>query len=154
MLLIYDDEKSWAKLSETERQQAIGEWMQFTQQIKSGGQYVASSKLHPTSEATSVRLRNGKRLATDGPFAETREQLGGYYLIEAKDLDEAIDIAARIPSARSGTIELRPLVERRRRQWRRPATGECSGRGDPCVQRALQNGADDDRRDVNGRTDC
>jgi hypothetical protein len=112
MLLIYDDEKGWAKLSETERQQAMGEWMQVTQQIKSGGQYVASSQLHPTSAATSVRLRNGKRLATDGPFAETREQLGGYYLIEAKDLDEAIAIAARIPSARSGTIEVRPLVER------------------------------------------
>jgi hypothetical protein len=112
MLLIYDDEKGWAKLSETERQQAMGEYMQLTQQIKSGGQYVASSQLHPTSAATSVRLRNGKRLATDGPFAETREQLGGYYLIEAKDLDEAIAIAARIPSARSGTIEVRPLVER------------------------------------------
>ena len=111
MLLIYDDEKGWAKLSETERQQAMGEYMQLTQQIKSGGQYVASSQLHPTSAATSVRLRNGKRLATDGPFAETREQLGGYYLIEAKDLDEAIAIAARIPSARSGTIEVRPLVE-------------------------------------------
>jgi hypothetical protein len=112
MLIIYDDEKGWAKLSETERQQAMGEWMQFTQQIKSDGQYVASSQLQPTSAATSVRLRNGKRLATDGPFAETREQLGGYYLIEAKDLDEAIAIAARIPSARSGTIEVRPLVER------------------------------------------
>jgi hypothetical protein len=111
MLLIYDDEKGWAKLSETERQQAMGEYMQLTQQIKSGGQYVASSQLHPTSAATSIRLRNGKRLATDGPFAETREQLGGYYLIEAKDLDEAIAIAARIPSARSGTIEVRPLVE-------------------------------------------
>jgi hypothetical protein len=112
LLIMYDDEKGWAKLSETERQQAMGEWMQFTQQIKSGGQYVASSQLQPTSAATSVRLRNGKRLATDGPFAETREQIGGYYLIEAKDLDEAIDIAARIPSARSGTIEVRPLVER------------------------------------------
>ncbi len=114
MLLIYDDEKAWPKFSDTERQQYMGEYMQFTQQIQSGGQYVASSQLHPTSAATSVRVRNGKRLVTDGPFAETREQLLGYYLIEAKDLDEAIAIAARIPSARSplGVIEVRPLVER------------------------------------------
>ena len=113
MLLIYDDEKAWPKFSDTERQQYMGEYMQFTQQIQSGGQYVASSQLHPTSAATSVRVR-GKRLVTDGPFAETREQLLGYYLIEARDLDEAIAIAARIPSARSplGVIEVRPLVER------------------------------------------
>ena len=113
MLLIYDDEKAWPKFSDTERQQYMGEYMQFTQQIQSGGQYVAGSQLHPTSAATSVRVR-GKRLVTDGPFAETREQLLGYYLIEARDLDEAIAIAARIPSARSplGVIEVRPLVER------------------------------------------
>jgi hypothetical protein len=113
MLLIYDDEKAWPKFSDTERQQYMGEYIQFTQQIQSGGQYVASSQLHPTSAATSVRVR-GKRLVTDGPFAETREQLLGYYLIEARDLDEAIAIAARIPSARSplGVIEVRPLVER------------------------------------------
>ncbi len=112
LLLIYDDEKAWAKFSETEQQQAMGEYMQFTQQIKSSGQHVASAQLHPTSAATSVRVRNGKRLVTDGPFAETREQLGGYYLIEAKDLDEAITIAERIPSARSplGVIEVRPVV--------------------------------------------
>jgi len=114
MLLIYDDEKGWAKLSETERQQAMGEYMQFTEQLKSGGQYVASSQLHPTSAATSVRVRNGKRLVTDGPFAETREQLLGYYIIDVKDLDAAIAIAERIPSARSplGVIEVRPVVER------------------------------------------
>ena len=114
MLLIYDDEKGWAKLSENERQQAMGEYIQFTQQIKSSGQHVASAQLHPTSAAISVRVRNAKQLVTDGPFAETREQLGGYYLIEAKDLDEAIAIAARIPSARSplGVIEVRPVVER------------------------------------------
>src|SRR5437879_1814798 len=113
MLLIYDDEKGWAKLSETERQQAMDGYMQFNKQIKSSGQYVAGAQLHPTSAATSVRVRNGKRLVTDGPFAETREQLGGYYLIEAKDLDAAIAIAERIPSARSplGTIEVRPIVE-------------------------------------------
>jgi hypothetical protein len=113
MLLIYDDEKAWPKFSETEQQQYMGEYMRFTQEIQSSGQYVASSRLHPTSAATSVRVRGGKRLVTDGPFAETREQLLGYYLIEAKDLDEAIVIAARIPSARSplGVIEVRPLVE-------------------------------------------
>jgi hypothetical protein len=114
MLLIYDDEKGWAKLSEKEQQQAMGEYTQFTQQITSSGHRVASNQLHATSAATSVRVRNGKRLVTDGPFAETREQLLGYYLIEAKDLDEAIAIAERIPSARSplGVIEVRPIVER------------------------------------------
>jgi hypothetical protein len=111
MMLIYDDEQAWEKLSETEKNKIYGEYGQFSQQIRSGGQYVAGSQLQPTSAATSVRLRNGKQLVTDGPFAETREQLGGYYLIEARDLDEAIAIAGRIPSARQGTIEVRPLVE-------------------------------------------
>ncbi len=96
MLLIYDDEKGWAKLSEIQRQQAMGEYLQFTQQLQSAEQYVSSSQLHPTSAATSVRARSGKRLVTDGPFAETREQLLGYYIIEVKDLDAAIAIAARI----------------------------------------------------------
>jgi hypothetical protein len=111
MLLICDDEQAWGKFSEAERRQIYAEYGQFSQQIKTSGNYVAGSQLQPTSAATSVRVRNGKRLVTDGPFAETREQLGGYYLIEAKDLDEAIAIAARIPSARMGTIEVRPLVE-------------------------------------------
>ena len=111
MLLIYDEEQAWAKLSEAERQQIYGEYGQFSQQIKSSGQYVTGAQLQPISAATSVRVRNGKRLLTDGPFAETREQLGGYYLVDAKDLDEALGVAARIPSARLGTIEVRPLVE-------------------------------------------
>jgi hypothetical protein len=111
LLLIYDDTKAWEKFSETERQQAMGEYMQFTQEIKSGGQYLTAHQLHSPSAARSVRVRHGQRLVTDGPFTETREQLGGYYLIEAKDLDEAIAIAARIPSAREGTIEVRPVVE-------------------------------------------
>ena len=111
MLLIYDDEQAWGRFSEAERQQLMGEYRQFSQQVRSGGQYVAGSQLQPMSAATSVRVRAGKRLLTDGPFAETREQLGGYYLIDAKDLDEALAIAARIPSARLGTIEVRPLVE-------------------------------------------
>jgi hypothetical protein len=111
MLLIHDDEQAWAKMSETERQRVYAEYGQFGQQVRSGGQYLAGAQLQPTSTATSVRVREGKRLVTDGPFAETREQLGGYYLIEAKDLDEAIGIAAKIPSARMGTIEVRPVVE-------------------------------------------
>jgi hypothetical protein len=111
LLLIYDEEKAWAKMTEPERQQIYGEYGQLTQQVKATGQWVGGSQLHPTSAATSVRVRNGKRLLTDGPFAETREQLGGYYLVEARDLDEAIGIASRIPSVRFGTIEVRPLVD-------------------------------------------
>ena len=94
MLLIYFDEQT---LSETEREACYVESTQLAQEIKSKGQYLAANPLHPTSTATSVRVRDGKRFVTDGPFAETREQLGGYFLIDAKDLDEAIGIAARIP---------------------------------------------------------
>lgn len=110
ILLIYDDEQVRVKSSEAERTQMYGEYAQLTQQIQSGGQYVAGSGLQPTATATSVRVRDGQRLLTDGPFAETREQLGGYYLVDARDLDEAISIAARIPSARQGTAEVRPLM--------------------------------------------
>ena len=111
MLLIYDDEKVWERMSETERRQLFGEYMQFTEQIKATGHYVSGAPLQPVSTATSVRLRNDQQLVTDGPFAETREQLGGYYLVNARDLDEAIAVAARIPSARIGTIEVRPVME-------------------------------------------
>ena len=111
MLLIYDDEKVWSKFSEAERRKLFDEYMQFGEQIRSSGHHLASAPLQPTSTARSVRVREGKRLVTDGPFAETREQLGGYYLIEAKNLDETIGIAARIPSARLGTIEVRPVLE-------------------------------------------
>jgi len=111
MLLIYDDEKAWASFSESQCQGYMGEYRQFTEAIKASGNHVSGSQLRETAAATKVQLRAGKRLVTDGPYAETREQLGGYYLIEAKNLDEAIAIAARIPSARSGTIEVRPLVE-------------------------------------------
>ena len=112
MLLIYDNEQAWAKFSETDQRQLYGEYMQFTESIKASRNYVAGSQLYPTTTASSVRVRNGKELVTDGPFAETHEQLGGYYLIEAGNLDEATSIAARIPSARFGTIEVRPVVER------------------------------------------
>lgn len=108
MLLIYLDEQG---LSETERQECYVESTELAQQIRSSGQYLAANPLHPTSMATSVRVRNGKRLVTDGPFAETREQLGGYFLIEANNLDEAIGVAARIPMARKGTVEVRPVID-------------------------------------------
>jgi hypothetical protein len=108
MLLIYLDEQA---LSEAERQECYAESTQLAQEIHSSGQYLAANPLHPTSMATSVRVRNGKRLVTDGPFAETREQLGGYFLIEANNLDEAIGIAGRIPMARKGTVEVRPIID-------------------------------------------
>ncbi len=108
MLLVYMDEQA---LDETEREQCYVESVQLTHDLNLTGQYLAAAPLHPTSTATSVRVRDGKRLVTDGPFAETREQLGGYYLIEAKDLDEAMAVAARIPGARRGTVEVRPVVE-------------------------------------------
>ncbi|MGH8468585.1 MAG: YciI family protein [Gammaproteobacteria bacterium] len=108
MLLIYSDELA---LSETEREACYVESTQLANQIKSSGQYLAANPLHPTSMATSVRVREGKRFVTDGPFAETREQLGGYFLVDARDLDEAIGIAARIPMAHKGTVEVRPVIE-------------------------------------------
>jgi len=112
MLLIYDNEQAWTRISEAEQRKIYGEYMQFTEDIKASRNYLAGAQLHPVATASSVRVRNGKDLVTDGPFAETHEQLGGYYLVEAKDLDEATKIAARIPSARLGTVEVRPVVER------------------------------------------
>jgi hypothetical protein len=111
MLLIYDDEQVWAKLSDSEQGQLFGEYMAFTNAIKASGHYISGAPLQPIATATSVRVRNDKQLVTDGPFAETQEQMGGYYLIEARDLDEAIGIAARIPSVRLCTIEIRPVME-------------------------------------------
>ena len=108
MLLIYLDEKA---LSESERQTCYAESLQLAQEIHSRGQYLGANPLHPISMATSVRVRDGKRSVTDGPFAETREQLGGYFLIEADNLDEAIAIAERIPMARKGTVEVRPVID-------------------------------------------
>jgi len=108
MLLIYADENAW---TETERQHCYGESTELTHTLRSNGQFLGASPLQPVSTATSIQVRDGKRLVTDGPFAETREQLGGYFMVEAKDLDEAIDIAGRIPGARKGTVEIRPVVE-------------------------------------------
>src|SRR5213595_405978 len=108
MMLVYLDEQA---MTEAEREHCYVESAQLAQDLNSSGQYLDASPLHPVSTATSVRVRDGKRLVTDGPFAETREQLGGYYLIDASDLDEAIGIAARVPPARVGTVEIRPVLE-------------------------------------------
>ena len=111
MLLIYHDQQSWDAVPESERQQIYGEFRQLREELVARGQFVTGSQLQPTSTATSVRVRDGKELVTDGPFAETHEQLGGYFLIEAENLDEATSIAAKIPSAKTGTVEIRPLAE-------------------------------------------
>jgi hypothetical protein len=108
MLLIYTDEKAW---TDSERQKCYAESTQITHDLHTKKQYLGAAPLHPVATATSVRVREGKRLVTDGPFAETHEQLGGFFLIEARDLDEAIDIAARIPGARKGTVEVRPVLD-------------------------------------------
>ena len=112
MLLIYEAEANFAKQSKEQMAALMGDYRGFSQSIAQSGHYKAGDQLHPVSAATTVRVRNGKRQTTDGPFAETREQLGGYYLIDAKDLDEAIGIAARIPGAQTGSIEVRPVFER------------------------------------------
>jgi hypothetical protein len=108
MLLVYMNEQA---MNDDERAQCFAESTRLAQELHTKGQYVAASPLHLVAMATSVRVRDGKPLVTDGPFAETREQLGGYYIIDAKNLDEAIAIAARIPPARKGTIEIRPIME-------------------------------------------
>jgi hypothetical protein len=108
--LIYDDEKVWQGLSDEERGNVMAEYGAFTESIQKSGNMVAGDALQPTATATTVRVRNGETLLTDGPFAETKEQLGGYYLIDAKDADEALKIAERIPSARYGSIEVRPVL--------------------------------------------
>lgn len=108
LLLIYMDENA---MSETEREHCYGESTQLAQELHTKGQFLATAPLHPVATATSVRVRDGKSLVTDGPFAETREQLGGFFLVNARDLDEAIAIATRIPGARVGTVEIRPVLE-------------------------------------------
>jgi len=108
MLLIYSDENDW---TQDEREHCFAESTELTRELDAQGKYLAAAPLQPVALATSVRVRNGKRLVTDGPFAETREQLGGYFLIEAQHLDEAIEIAGRIPGARKGTVEVRPVLE-------------------------------------------
>jgi hypothetical protein len=109
LLLIYNNERNWMDLSENDAKGLTSEYMTFTDDIAKSGHYKGGNALEPTNTATTVRVRDGKRQTTDGPFAETREQLGGYYLVDAKDLDEAIRLAARIPGARTGGIEVRPV---------------------------------------------
>ena len=111
LCLIYDEEKKIDAMTKSESDAFMGEYFAFTDDIKRSGQYVAGEALQPTSIATTVRIRNGKLSTTDGPFAETKEQLGGFYVVEARDLNEAIQVAARIPSARIGSIEVRPIVD-------------------------------------------
>jgi len=108
MLLIYLDENS---LTDTEREECYGKSVALAQDLAKDGKFLATAPLQSTSTATSVRMRDGQRLLTDGPFAETREQLGGYFLVDAKDHDEAVEIASRIPGASFGTVEVRPLIE-------------------------------------------
>ncbi|HEY3331034.1 MAG TPA: YciI family protein [Capsulimonadaceae bacterium] len=108
MLLVYLDERA---IDDCFREKCYDESVQLTHELKESGQYLGASPLHPVSTATTVRVRDGKRLVTDGPFAETHEQLGGYFLIDANNLDDAINVAGRIPGARRGTVEVRPVVE-------------------------------------------
>lgn len=108
MLLIYTDEQGW---TEEERESCFKESTELAKQLAASGHYLSANPLQPVETATSVQVRQGKRLVTDGPFAETREQLGGYFLIQAKDLDDAIAIAERIPGARKGTVEVRPVLD-------------------------------------------
>ena len=111
MLLCYDDEQAWARQGEAALKEAMREAVQLTHELHAKGQYRLASPLEPVSTAKSVRIRDGKRVVTDGPFAETREVLGGFYLIDVDNLDEAIAIAARHPGAPYGTVEIRPVLE-------------------------------------------
>jgi hypothetical protein len=111
LCLIYDDEKKMAAMSKDEGEAFMGEYFAFTEGIKKSGHYLGGNALQPVNTATTLRHRGGKLSTTDGPFAETKEQLGGYYLIEARDLNDALQVAAKIPSAKTGSIEVRPIQE-------------------------------------------
>jgi hypothetical protein len=111
LCLIYDEEKQLNTMAKAEADQFMGEYFAFTEGIKQSGHYIGGEALQPVQTATTVRVRNGKVSTTDGPFAETKEQLGGYYLINARDLNDAIQVASKIPSARIGTVEVRPIME-------------------------------------------
>ncbi len=111
LCLIYDDEKKWETMSKAEADAYMSEYFAFTDGVKASGHYLGGNALQPVATATTVRSRNGKLSTTDGPFAETKEQLGGYYLIEARDLNDALQVAQKIPSVRTGSIEVRPIQE-------------------------------------------
>jgi hypothetical protein len=116
LLLIYHSEANWAQMTSADQEILYKEYRQLVEQLTETGKYVGGHQLKPTGTATTVRVRDSKRVLTDGPFAETKEQLGGYFLVNANDLDEAIAIAARIPGARNGSIEVRPVVVREQAQ--------------------------------------
>jgi hypothetical protein len=111
LCLIYDEEKKMGSMSKTESDAFMGEYFAFTEGIRKSGHYIGGEALQPVQTATTVRVRNGKVSTTDGPFAETKEQLGGYYLINARDLNDAIQVASKIPSARLGSVEVRPIQQ-------------------------------------------
>ena len=111
MLLVHHDEIAFSERAVSERDKLLQESVQLANQLDSDGKYFSAAPLHPSADTTCVQMRDGQRLVTDGPFAETREQIGGYFLVDAKNLDEAIDIAARIPGARIGTVEVRRVTE-------------------------------------------
>ena len=111
MLLVHHDEETFNRRSEAERTGLLRESVQLANDLHASGKYLSAAPLHPTSETTCLRVRDGKRLVTDGPFAETREQLGGYFLVDAKNREEALEIAARIPGARIGVVEVRQVTE-------------------------------------------
>src|SRR5713226_4599704 len=111
LCLIYEDQTQWAKMPKAEVDKVFAEYGAYTEGIKKSGHYLGGDALQPTHTATTLRVRNGKLSTTDGPFAETKEQLGGYYLLEAKDLNDAIQVAAKIPGARMGGVEVRPVME-------------------------------------------
>jgi hypothetical protein len=125
LCLIYENEKQWESLPPAEADAIMNEYFKFTDDIRKSGKYVAGEALQPTATATTVRVRNGKVSSTDGPFAETKEQLGGFYVVEARDLNEAIQIASRIPSARFGSIEVRPVMDfsQQMAKWEQEAVG-------------------------------
>jgi len=110
LLLIYENEKAFEGIPEAEQGKIFQEYMDYSKGILKSGNYIAGEALQPIATATTVRVKNGKTLTTDGPFAETKEQLGGFYMVEAKDLDEAIKLAAGIPASRTGSIEVRPIM--------------------------------------------
>lgn len=111
LCLLFSEEAAWSRMSPAEQEAGVAQYMAYSEDLKKSGHYVAGQRLQPVSSATVVRVRDGKLSTTDGPYAETKEQLGGYYMIEAKDLNEAIQVASRCPGAHHGSIEVRPLFE-------------------------------------------
>lgn len=111
MLLLSVDQQIWEGVADAQRQQMVEESVRLANEINAKGQYVSAARLQPPSTATTIRVRDGKRIVTDGPFAETREQIGGYFLIDARDMDEAVSLASRIPAAQVGAVEIRPVME-------------------------------------------